>query len=389
MIISPDSIDSVVENRAAEAPKPAEPAAAGPVSPVASAAQPAAAQPAPEAPPVSASAPTSELKPADPPAAAKAEAQRTIPEVKPEARRPSASLIPFMAPAGSSGGSPGARLWRVAADRRVQAGGLAAALALTAVIAVASVSNGDQKVRLLQAQAGLLQTQAVQNRTLEDALKAMKTRLAALEAARREEAADLRKTGAEVRSGLAGARDANTTLAQLSGRLDRLEHDADSRIEKLSERFDHDSAARSADFSSRIEKLGDRLDHDSATHNADFTARIEKIEKKLAAPVVASLAPPAVAPPARPANAPPAFGANVSHETTGSITPVRPPIHGWVIRDAQDGVAIVEGPYGYRQVTAGEYLPGAGRVQRIERHGGEWQVVTSQGTIGSAMDGNF
>ena len=57
------------------------------------------------------------------------------------------------------------------------------------------------------------------------------------------------------------------------------------------------------------------------------------------------------------------------------------------MREVHGNVAIVEGPYGYRQIGPGDMLPGAGRVERIERRGRDWAVVTNQGTINSAIGG--
>ncbi|MGO8798839.1 MAG: hypothetical protein ACLQJL_07105 [Roseiarcus sp.] len=375
---SPASDDSVIAESAAEPAAPVEgvahPAPADPaVETAASEAAPAVGQAAPEAAPAAPpAAPEVAAWIAAAPAAAAAEAAPPVrkpapevkAEVKAEARRPSASLIPFIAPqrSGAAAAKAGA-LWRIASDRRFQVGALAAALALGAVVTAASISYGNQ-------QAGSLEAQSAETQTIEDAVRTLKTRIGALEAARRDETADLRRTAAELKSGLTGARDANAALAQLGARLDRLEHDQDSRIEKL----------------------GERVDHDATTRNADFAARLEKIERKLATPVVVSLAPPQSAPavpPPKPPVVAAAIGSNVSRETTGSIAPVRPLIRGWVVREVQDGMAFVEGPYGYREISPGEYLPGAGRVERIERHGSDWQVVTSLGTINSAPEGNF
>ncbi len=334
--------------------------AAGPAAPI----EPAAETMAPNAAPEDVAGPESEARIDSAPAAAQAEAApqqpRPAPDVKSEVRPPNGSLIPFIAlqrseaPPRPNGGE----FRRAAFDRRFQFGALAAALALAGVITASSISYGNQ-------QAHSLEAQNVETQNIEETVKTLKARLGALEAVRRDEVADLRKTAAELKSGLAGARDVNSTLAQLSARFDRLEHDQDSRIEKL----------------------GERIDHDGASHNADFAARLEKLEKKLAAPVVASLAPPqsapAVPPPKPPAATPatPPAGPGVSKETTGSIAPARAPIRGWIVREVHDGVAIVAGPYGYRQVGPGDTLPGAGRVERIERTGAGWAVVTDQGVI--------
>jgi hypothetical protein len=374
---SEESNDSVPVNPAAE-----------PTAPVEDAAPPATSEAtAPSAAARDSAAPEPAARIDSAPAIAQAGATpappKPAPEVKSDVQPPSGAVIPFVAPPRSEAppaSTPtGGAFWRVALDRRVQLGAVAAALALAGVITVSSISYGNQQAHSLEAQ-----TAEAQN--IEDAVKTLKARIGALEGARRDEAADLRRTATELKSGVAGARDASATLAQLSARFDRLEHDQDARIEKLGERIDHDATTRNTD---------------AAAHNADIAARLEKLEKKVAAPIVASLALPPVAPAAPPPKPPtptpapaltaPVFGAGVSKETTGSIlpAPVRPVIRSWIVREVHDGVAVVEGPYGYREIEPGEYLPGAGRVERIERHGNDWQVVTSQGMINGAPVGNF
>jgi hypothetical protein len=334
-------------------------------------------------------APRIDSAPAIAQAAATPPPSKPAPEVKSDVQPPSGAVIPFIAsPRSEAPSAPAAAsgaFWRVVLDRRVQFGALAAALALVGVVAVSSISYGNQQAHSLEAQAAEAQT-------IEDAVKTLKARIAVLESARRDEAADLRKAATELKTGVAGSRDVSASLAQLSARFDRLEHDQDARIEKLGERIDHDATTRNTD---------------AAAHSADIAARLEKLEKKVAAPVVASLALPSVAPAAPPPKPPtltpapaptptpiaPVFGAGVSRETTGSISPApapaRPVIRSWIVREVHDGVAVVEGPYGYREIGPGEYLPGAGRVERIERRGNDWQVVTSQGMINGAPVGNF
>lgn len=61
----------------------------------------------------------------------------------------------------------------------------------------------------------------------------------------------------------------------------------------------------------------------------------------------------------------------------------RMPSDGFVLRRVVGGVALIETANGIREVMAGDYLPGAGRVRSIERRGREWVVVTSAGIIDS------
>ncbi len=58
----------------------------------------------------------------------------------------------------------------------------------------------------------------------------------------------------------------------------------------------------------------------------------------------------------------------------------------WVVRDVYEGVALVEGPQGAIEVMRGESIPGAGRVEAIERKNGRWIVVTSRGVVRSSRD---
>jgi len=107
-------------------------------------------------------------------------------------------------------------------------------------------------------------------------------------------------------------------------------------------------------------------------------------------------------PPSRPT------AGTVDHTPTASIgkplpIPVRPlpavsalrstppappkPYRAYVLRDISDGVAVVEGEVGMVEAAPGDRLPGGARVQRIERRGGRWVVMTDRGYI--AADGRW
>jgi hypothetical protein len=55
----------------------------------------------------------------------------------------------------------------------------------------------------------------------------------------------------------------------------------------------------------------------------------------------------------------------------------------YVLREVSDGLAVVEGVDGVEEVAPGDVLPGGARVQRIEKRGGGWVVLTDRGYIGS------
>ena len=296
-----------------------------------------------------------------------------VPEPAPAAARETArieprrlGLIPFIAaePRAETSEPPAQKSWapesllRIGAGKRLRIGAIAASLAAIGLIATAAL-------RERSSQAQILAAQSAENQSLAATLKMLKTKVDALEAAKsRDDTAELRKAVGDMKASLAGARDSGAGLAQLAARVDKAQRDQDARLAKLSEKLDHDSASR----------------------NTDVVARLEKLEKKPAAPALAALPPPVVPAPG-PTTLPkqaallPTPAPALSKETTGSIARPRPTLHDWVVRDVHDGIAVVEGRDGEREVSPGDILPGAGRVERIERRGRDWAVVTNLGTI--------
>jgi hypothetical protein len=56
-------------------------------------------------------------------------------------------------------------------------------------------------------------------------------------------------------------------------------------------------------------------------------------------------------------------------------------IANWTVRDAIDGKAVLEGPRGTIKVAVGDTIPEIGRVQGIMRSGRRWIVATTKGVI--------
>ncbi len=82
----------------------------------------------------------------------------------------------------------------------------------------------------------------------------------------------------------------------------------------------------------------------------------------------------------------PAQVASAEPALTGSLPDkAKPPmVDGWLLRDVYDGVAMIENRNRRLvEVGPGDTLPGAGRVEAIERRGRTWVVVTSKGLITS------
>ena len=72
---------------------------------------------------------------------------------------------------------------------------------------------------------------------------------------------------------------------------------------------------------------------------------------------------------------------SVSNETTGAIEKPKAVLRAFAIEEVRGGVALVDTVDGTRTVAEGDFLPGAGRVLRIERRQRGWAMVTTNGLI--------
>ena len=230
----------------------------------------------------------------------------------------------------------------------------------------------------------------------------------------------------------AAIRDLSVTVAQMTVRLDQIEHAYGARLDELSDRIDQNSATRFADIAARLDKveqkaaapaapaaqfadIATRLDKlekgaalaaQPAAQIAEITIRLDKLEKTaavLSAPTpeagengprldrpekgAAGAAASATAPlppqtPKEPlliAKAEP----SAANEKARSDNPDNPGplLRNYSVDYVQGGIAVVDGRYGSQQVAPGDMIPGAGHVLRIERRGGNWVVVTTLGVI--------
>jgi tetrahydromethanopterin S-methyltransferase subunit G len=203
-------------------------------------------------------------------------------------------------------------------------------------------------------------------------------------------------------------RDLGAALTQVTIRLDQIEHEYGARLDKLDERIDQNSSSRFADIAGRLDKLEKkaavpatpasefadvvaRLDKVEktvavaaapASEFADITTRLDRLEKRAAAVPAANSTTPL--PPAAPKRSTHTARAepSASNEIVKPDNPT-PLLRDYSLEDVQGGIAVVDGRYGPQQVAPGDFIPGAGRVLRIERRGGDWVVVTSRGVIAS------
>jgi hypothetical protein len=200
-------------------------------------------------------------------------------------------------------------------------------------------------------------------------------------------------------------RDLSAALTQVTVRLDQIEHEYGARLDKLSERFDQDSSSRFADIAARLDKLEKKaaLPATAASESTDVVARLDKLEKRVAAappsefahittrlnklekraavPAASSAKP---LPPATPKQS----SLMARAEPSASNEIARPDNPGPLLRDysvegVRDGIAVVDTRDGPQEVAPGDFIPGAGRVLRIEKRGGDWFVLTSHGVMAS------
>src|SRR5271165_2746932 len=219
-------------------------------------------------------------------------------------------------------------------------------------------------------------------------------------------------------------RDLSATLTKVTIRVDQIEHEYGARLDRLSERIDQDSSSRFAEIAARLDKLENKaaVPATPASEFADVVARLDKLEKRVAVAAVpasefanittrlnklekrsgvpatysqvADSGPrldrtekrPAV--PAASSAKPPATSKQSTlmaraEPSASSPENPKPLLRDYSVEDVRDGVAVVDGRYGPQQVAPGDFIPGAGRVLRIERRGGDWFVVTSLGVIAS------
>ncbi len=236
---------------------------------------------------------------------------------------------------------------------RIDPLGLAASLAAIGFIAVGVFAGYDHAHQSAQFAA-----KSAENQELQKSVAGLKARIEAIEVARsQEQTAELHKTLAEIKTVAANAQGVTASVVQLGQRVDRLEKDQNARIDKL----------------------GDKFEQTTANRYSEIVARLEKLEKK---PTTVALAQPAPPTPPTP-QAKPSPSPSVANDITGSIDKPKTILRGYVVDDVRGGVAYLESRDGPYSVSAGDVLPGAGRVLRIERHGPNWVVVTSQGVITS------
>ncbi|KMO42945.1 hypothetical protein VQ03_09695 [Methylobacterium tarhaniae] len=211
--------------------------------------------------------------------------------------------------------------------------------------------------------------------------------------------AEWARLGAKVEAGTAESARLATDLSLLRDRtiqahdsVDKGRAEAGARLGQISERLerlqrqDGELSGKVAALTERLTALAERQDHadrEQAIRLAALTDKLDKAEKRQGTiPVAAAPAAPA---PVAPVVAPKHVAA-AEPALTGSLPdkPAAKPgtVEGWVLRDVYDGMAMIENRNRRLvEVGPGDTLPGAGRVEAIERRGRSWVVVTTKGLI--------
>ncbi|MBW7972126.1 hypothetical protein [Bradyrhizobium sp. BR 10289] len=129
----------------------------------------------------------------------------------------------------------------------------------------------------------------------------------------------------------------------------------------------------------RFGRFGENLDRIERASSSS-TAKLDK----LALAQAQTPAPAAVQ--SQPSPAPPMMAQLASPEITGSVPPSAPrkPVKGWSVRQAYEGIAILQSPNGVIEVVLGQQVPGLGRIEEIRNENGRLVVESSGGVIYSS-----
>ena len=162
-----------------------------------------------------------------------------------------------------------------------------------------------------------------------------------------------------VKSGLSSTKSETTAaLAQLTGRIEKLQHEASLK----------DAALKEAN-----QKVAD-------------AERAPKVERQVVDTEATGSLPPTVKPTPVPPIKPQSAKFAQIEDPKKAIDDQQKPqvISGYVVREVYDGVALIESRRGPIEVVPGVSIPGAGVVKSIDRHGGGWTVTTTKGLVVAA-----
>lgn len=168
-------------------------------------------------------------------------------------------------------------------------------------------------------------------------------------------------------------RNLRDTVAQLRKQLSGVSENLDG----LRTAVDQSSKATSDRFGRFAENL-DRIERVSSSSTAKLD-RLAQVQVQPPTPVAA-----------QPSPAMPMMASVAAPETTGSVAPAersaapRKVVKGWSVRQAYEGIAILQGPSGVVEAVLGQQVPNLGRIEEIKNENGRLVVETSGGVVYSA-----
>lgn len=168
-------------------------------------------------------------------------------------------------------------------------------------------------------------------------------------------------------------RNLRDTVAQLRKQLSGVSENLDG----LRTAVDQSSKATSDRFGRFAENL-DRIERVSSSSTAKLD-RLAQVQVQPQTPVAA-----------QPSPAMPMMASVAAPETTGSVSPaerssaLRKVVKGWSVRQAYEGIAILQGPSGVVEAVLGQQVPNLGRIEEIRNENGRLVVETSGGVVYSA-----
>lgn len=152
-------------------------------------------------------------------------------------------------------------------------------------------------------------------------------------------------------------------VSGVSENLDGLRTAVDQSSKATNDRF-----GRFAENLDRIERV-----------SSSSTVKLDKLAQAQAQ------APAAVASQS-PSQTMPMMASVAAPEITGSVPPSAPRkvVKGWSVRQAYEGIAILQGPNGVIEAVLGQQVPGLGRIEEIKNENGRLVVESSGGVIYSS-----
>ncbi|KQT21066.1 MULTISPECIES: hypothetical protein [unclassified Bradyrhizobium] len=166
------------------------------------------------------------------------------------------------------------------------------------------------------------------------------------------------------------------TVAQLRRQVSGMSENLDG----LRTAVDQSSKATNDRFGRFAENL-DRIERVSSSSTAKLD-KIAQVQAQTPAPAIVQAQPAPQQGPMMASVAAPEFTGSVPAAERASAP--RKTIKGWSVRQAYEGIAILQGPNGVVEAVLGQQVPGLGRIEEIRSENGRLVVESSGGVVYSS-----